>query len=137
LLPFEDRYTRQRQLPQVGVRGQQAIAKHQVVLGNEPAAAIAALYLQRAGVQGIEHSAGVPVTGTSVLGALVAAAPVAAAAAAQSLCFDAAQSFGAGCLRALAELCIALGPSPAPELSAAPRPTPQGKTHEQSEESRS
>ncbi len=46
MLPFEDRYTRQRQLPEVGAAGQDKIAQGRVVT-RQP---VAAEYLFRAGV---------------------------------------------------------------------------------------
>jgi hypothetical protein len=49
VLPFEDRYTRQRQLSEVGLSGQQRIASLDVQLAPGPEAEVAALYLRRAG----------------------------------------------------------------------------------------
>ena len=50
MLPFEDRLTRQRQLREVGLAGQQRIEASQVVVGSAVADTVAADYLRRAGV---------------------------------------------------------------------------------------
>jgi hypothetical protein len=51
MLPFEDRFTRQRQLREVGLAGQRRIEASSVVVGPSAADGVAADYLQRAGVQ--------------------------------------------------------------------------------------
>lgn len=50
MLPFEDRFTRQRQLREVGLAGQQRIEASRVVVGSAVADTVAADYLRRAGV---------------------------------------------------------------------------------------
>lgn len=50
MLPFEDRFTRQRQLREVGLAGQRRIEASRVVVGLGAADGVAADYLQRAGV---------------------------------------------------------------------------------------
>jgi hypothetical protein len=56
VLPFEDRYTRQRQLPEVGMAGQARIAEHVASLISEHPLAneVARAYLARAGVRRFE-----------------------------------------------------------------------------------
>lgn len=51
MLPFEDRYTRQRQLREVGLAGQHRLEASVRELGRSPADDVAADYLARAGVQ--------------------------------------------------------------------------------------
>ncbi len=51
MLPFEDRYTRQRQLREVGLAGQQRLQASLAVLGTTRADVVAGDYLQRAGVK--------------------------------------------------------------------------------------
>lgn len=51
MLPFEDRYTRQRQLPEVGVLGQRRLFELEVRPATDAAGVIEALYLERAGVR--------------------------------------------------------------------------------------
>lgn len=56
MLPFEDRYTRQRQLVEVGIEGQTRLARSPYKLAEYGprslvAAQVATDYLQRAGVQ--------------------------------------------------------------------------------------
>jgi hypothetical protein len=51
MLPFEDRFTRQRQLRDVGLVGQHRIEASSVVVGPSAADGVAADYLQRAGVR--------------------------------------------------------------------------------------
>jgi hypothetical protein len=101
MLPFEDRYTRQRQLPDVGAHGQERIAQHKVTLGNDRPAQIAELYLRRAGV----------------LEVVTADEPERSHGPALQLRFDAAREFGAGCLRALEELQCALRTTTTPRDS--------------------
>jgi hypothetical protein len=50
MLPFEDRFTRQRQLREVGLEGQRRIEASSVAVGLGAADVVAADYLQRAGV---------------------------------------------------------------------------------------
>lgn len=51
MLPFEDRYTRQRQLREVGLSGQHRLETSVKVLGRGASDDVAADYLVRAGVQ--------------------------------------------------------------------------------------
>jgi hypothetical protein len=51
VLPFEDRYTRQRQVREVGVLGQARIEALTTELPMDAAGAVAAVYLRRAGVK--------------------------------------------------------------------------------------
>jgi hypothetical protein len=51
MLPFEDRYTRQRQLREVGLKGQLQIAALVARLPGDKVGEVAALYLKRAGAQ--------------------------------------------------------------------------------------
>lgn len=51
MLPFEDRYTRQRQLPEVGLPGQARLEQSRLALGTSARDVVAADYLRRAGVQ--------------------------------------------------------------------------------------
>ncbi len=57
MLPFEDRYTRQRQLPEVGETGQQRIEALAVELPPGSRAQVARVYLERAGVRELRHAA--------------------------------------------------------------------------------
>lgn len=57
MLPFEDRYTRQRQLREVGLAGQARLEQSRVNLGTSPPDLYAAEYLTRAGVQVAQTSA--------------------------------------------------------------------------------
>jgi hypothetical protein len=57
MLPFEDRYSRQRRLPEVGQAGQQQVAEAAfAVSARDPAAWLEALYLHRAGAQRVHLS---------------------------------------------------------------------------------
>jgi len=56
LLPFEDRFTRQRQLPQVGIAGQLRIEAMRVVTCADASGLIEATYLERAGAASVERS---------------------------------------------------------------------------------
>lgn len=51
MLPFEDRFTRQRQLREVGLAGQVRLEASAIVVGYGVADSVAADYLERAGVQ--------------------------------------------------------------------------------------
>lgn len=51
MLPFEDRFTRQRQLREVGLSGQERLQASSIALGISRAELVAADYLKRAGVQ--------------------------------------------------------------------------------------
>jgi hypothetical protein len=51
MLPFEDRFTRQRQLREVGLSGQERLQASSIALGVSRAELVAADYLRRAGVQ--------------------------------------------------------------------------------------
>lgn len=54
MLPFQDRYSRQRMLPEVGKRGQERIEALRVVVRGGPEAAVEFAYLKGAGVGQIE-----------------------------------------------------------------------------------
>lgn len=57
MLPFEDRYTRQRQLPEVGEAGQRRIEAIVVELpANSSDAQVARVYLERAGVRQLQRA---------------------------------------------------------------------------------
>ncbi len=58
MLPFQDRYSRQRKLPEVGQRGQQRIEALRVVVRGGPEALIELAYLERAGAQHVEFEPG-------------------------------------------------------------------------------
>jgi hypothetical protein len=53
MLPFEDRYTRQRRLAEVGPEGQRQLERAAMVLARHADADLELEYLQRAGVQQI------------------------------------------------------------------------------------
>ncbi|MEN9577187.1 MAG: hypothetical protein RJA70_196 [Pseudomonadota bacterium] len=57
MLPFEDRYTRQRQVPEIGTAGQTLLEGSRITLPDIAASAVAVVYLERAGVRQIDHSA--------------------------------------------------------------------------------
>jgi hypothetical protein len=50
MLPFEDRYTRQRRLPEVGPSGQERLCAAQIVIPKHPDVELELDYLARAGV---------------------------------------------------------------------------------------
>lgn len=56
MLPFEDRYTRQRRLAEVGPDGQRRLEAAAQVLAPHEAAELEADYLRRAGVQQISFA---------------------------------------------------------------------------------
>lgn len=60
MLPFEDRYTRQRRLAEVGPEGQRRLEAAAVVLPQQEAAELEADYLQRAGVRQVSFAADAP-----------------------------------------------------------------------------
>ncbi len=60
MLPFEDRYTRQRQVPEVGLDGQQRIEASDAALAAGPGSLVATIYLHRAGVCRVEVSTHLP-----------------------------------------------------------------------------
>ena len=49
MLPFEDRYTRQRRLPEVGPQGQERLQRAQLSVAEHPDVALELDYLERAG----------------------------------------------------------------------------------------
>lgn len=49
MLPFEDRYTRQRQLPEVGIAGQERLCELRAELAPVEGFLVARTYLERAG----------------------------------------------------------------------------------------
>ncbi len=59
MLPFEDRYTRQRQLAEVGVRGQERLAAASVRVCPDGPGRVEATYLQRAGLGSVLQEADV------------------------------------------------------------------------------
>ena len=50
MLPFEDRYSRQRRLPEVGPSGQERLCAAELVVAEHPDVDLELDYLQRAGV---------------------------------------------------------------------------------------
>ena len=50
MLPFEDRYTRQRRLPEVGPQGQERLCSTRLRVGQHPDVDLEVEYLARAGV---------------------------------------------------------------------------------------
>ena len=50
MLPFEDRYTRQRRLPEVGPSGQERLCAAQLVISTHPDVELELDYLARSGV---------------------------------------------------------------------------------------
>ncbi len=98
MLPFEDRFTRQRQLPEVGAEGQQRIAALRVVGPADRAGEVAAAYLRRAGVAEVT---------------LADDQPVPVFPHASSFRFSVARAHGEGCHRAMNSLraCLSLGES--------------------------
>lgn len=56
MLPHEDRYTRQRQLPEVGIDGQRQLSSIQAKLAPGSSSLVALIYLHRAGVGKVEVS---------------------------------------------------------------------------------
>jgi hypothetical protein len=105
LLPFEDRYTRQRQLSEVGPAGQALIAAHKASICLDPSAPIARLYLERAGVTEIDAK---PEHGARQF------------AASDGFAFDEARCFADGCLRALWEIRSVLGMIGSPQSRSKP-----------------
>ncbi|HEX2732385.1 MAG TPA: hypothetical protein VHM70_12295 [Polyangiaceae bacterium] len=96
MLPFEDRYTRQRQLPEIGLQGHERIRAHRAVVGSDAASPSAKLYLQRAGVALFD--CGDSAEQHSEIARIFE--------------FEAARRFGLGCWRALSEVGRALGLEP-------------------------
>lgn len=60
MLPFEDRYTRQRRLAEVGANGQRRLEAAVQLLSLHESAELEADYLRRAGVQQISFAPGAP-----------------------------------------------------------------------------
>lgn len=60
MLPFEDRFTRQRRLSEVGAAGQDALARACVVLKAHASVDVEREYLVRAGVGRVEVDEGSP-----------------------------------------------------------------------------
>lgn len=56
MLPFEDRYTRQRRLVEVGPEGQRRLERAAPVLARHEAVELEVDYLRRAGVQQLHFS---------------------------------------------------------------------------------
>ncbi|HTV18307.1 MAG TPA: hypothetical protein VMG12_06540 [Polyangiaceae bacterium] len=59
MLPFEDRYTRQRRLPEVGPQGQERLQRAQPSVADHPDVALELDYLARAGASDarVDHAA--------------------------------------------------------------------------------
>lgn len=93
MLPFEDRYTRQRRLPEVGEAGQARLGEAEVVVRGTQGADVEQSYLERAGVR-VHHDP--------------KAAPLPFAHAA-AFCFDASRGVAAGAWRALVAVRRELG----------------------------
>lgn len=53
MLPFEDRYTRQRRLPEVGPSGQERLCAAQLAIPRHPDVELELDYLARAGVSNV------------------------------------------------------------------------------------
>jgi hypothetical protein len=53
MLPFEDRYTRQRRLPEVGPSGQERLCAAQLAIPKHPDVELELDYLARAGVANV------------------------------------------------------------------------------------
>jgi hypothetical protein len=53
MLPFEDRYTRQRRLPEVGPKGQERLCQANLRIASHPDVELELDYLARAGVAGV------------------------------------------------------------------------------------
>ena len=53
MLPFEDRYTRQRRLPEVGPGGQERLCAAHLTIPSHPDVALELDYLARAGVTSV------------------------------------------------------------------------------------
>ena len=51
MLPFEDRYTRQRRLPEVGPKGQERLSLAELSVAEHPDVALELDYLARAGAE--------------------------------------------------------------------------------------
>lgn len=60
MLPFEDRFSRQRRLTEVGEEGQQKLQGHSCCVALTPSGEIAAEYLSRSGVV-VTRAEGTPV----------------------------------------------------------------------------
>lgn len=60
MLPFEDRFSRQRRLPEVGPEGQARIEQSRVQVPRHPGTAIEVEYLSRAGVRQLETTGDEP-----------------------------------------------------------------------------
>lgn len=56
MLPFEDRFSRQRRLPEVGPEGQRRIEQSRLQVPRHPGRAIELEYLSRAGVRQLEST---------------------------------------------------------------------------------
>lgn len=56
MLPFEDRYSRQRKLPEVGAEGQRRIEGLSARVASGPGGLVELAYLERAGVGQVEIS---------------------------------------------------------------------------------
>lgn len=99
MLPFEDQFTRQRQLREVGLAGQRRIEASSVAVGHGAADLVAADYLKRAGVQ-VRSTSGVcfvPLGGAEM------------AQASEACTFSGPAHYLAGTLAALAHLRSVLG----------------------------
>lgn len=121
MLPFEDRYTRQRQLREVGHSGQHRIEASVKQLGRSAADDVAADYLARAGVQVVRRDG----------------LPGAENAQARALCtFDGPRDYLTGALAALDHLRAVLASADlaAADLAAADE-APSKKPHDETSHS--
>jgi hypothetical protein len=60
MLPFEDRYTRQRRLGEVGSSGQERLLEARLVLPEHEGSELEREYLARAGVESVQIDASLP-----------------------------------------------------------------------------
>jgi hypothetical protein len=60
MLPFEDRYTRQRRLPEVGPIGQERLCRARLCVAAHPDVELELDYLARAGVAAVQVDAVAP-----------------------------------------------------------------------------
>ena len=61
MLPFEDRYSRQRRLDEVGPDGQRRLEQSELVLASHADTELEVEYLTRAGVRQLQFEAAAPV----------------------------------------------------------------------------
>lgn len=118
MLPFEDRFTRQRQLREVGVAGQRRLEASTAVVPTGRPGEVAADYLTRAGVQVCSQE-----SPAAAADSLVAAEPLAVSTAVDDhspslphsmgpCCHQGPADYLAGCLAALEHIRVVLGLRP-------------------------